>query len=53
MKNEKLIDEIEDRQFELTEAERIRLLAIAFQFPHMPTTLELMALEKLLREFSV
>jgi hypothetical protein len=53
MNTEELIDRIEKKQFDLTEKERIRLLVISFQFPHMPTTLYLIALEELLREFSV
>ena len=53
MSAEELIDRIEKKQFDLTEKERVRLLAIAFQLSSHPTTLELMALEELLREFSV
>lgn len=52
MSNDELIDKIEKKQFDLTEKERIRLLVIAFQIA-TPTTLELMGLEKLLKEFSV
>jgi hypothetical protein len=53
MSTEELIDRIEKKQFDLTEKERVRLLAIAFQLPSHLTTLDLMALEELLREFSV
>jgi len=49
----KLIDKLESVMFDLTESERIKLLEIAFQFKDRPTTLELMGLEKILKEFSV
>jgi hypothetical protein len=52
MKADKIIDKLEEIQFDLDEGQRIRLLMVAFQMTHV-TTLEFMTLEKLLKELSV
>jgi hypothetical protein len=52
MKADKIIDKLEDLDPKLDRSQKIRLLMLAFEMKYI-TTLELMALEKLLKEFSV
>jgi uncharacterized protein Smg (DUF494 family) len=50
---EKAIETLSERSYELSEAERIKLLMVVFNLPSCLTVLEIMKLEALLKEFSL